>query len=131
MSQVNSYFEDVDVTDKSDEEKRKIKSEYMSRLGFKNFASGWDKNRMFYTFWYVGDQTLSIIEQLCTEEHGELVKAITRNQHLQQGNGTNPKPETSTQILKRLLNDPKTDEILRGLSNGKGKKIKAKQGKTP
>lgn len=54
MAQVNSYFIDVDVTNKSDEEKRKIKSEYMSQVGFKDFATGVEKGKKFYTFWYCG-----------------------------------------------------------------------------
>ena len=120
MTQQNSYFIDVDVTDKSDEEKRKIKSEYMGRLGFKNFASGWDKNRMFYTFWYVGDQTLAIVEQLSTEEIDTITKAKSMSclPEPEQGSETpKPKLESSTQILHRILKEQSS--VFEGLSGKK------------
>jgi mRNA deadenylase 3'-5' endonuclease subunit Ccr4 len=95
MTQVNSYFEDVEVTNLSLEEREKVRNEHINRLGFKNFATGWENGKMFYTFWYVGDQTLSILEQLTTEERDIMVKARSMSCLPEQGNGTNPKPETS------------------------------------
>jgi len=78
----------------SQEERQKVKSEYMSKKGFITFSIGWEnqhtlKEKMFYTFWYTRqkDETLKNIEDLALVEHDELAKAMTRNRDIQQGNG--------------------------------------------
>jgi hypothetical protein len=52
MTQQNSYYLDIEVTHLTPEERQKVRSDYMGRQGFINFSTGWDKEKMFYTFWY-------------------------------------------------------------------------------
>jgi len=87
MTQQNSYFIDVEVTHLTPEERQKVKSEYVGRQCFINFSTGWEKGKMFYTFWYTtekqeglmkhvvtDDKTLEVLHELFVMEFDEIVK---------------------------------------------------------
>jgi hypothetical protein len=49
---INMTYIDVDVTNMSQDERLKVISDYKNKKGFLSFSKGWEKLKMFYTFWY-------------------------------------------------------------------------------
>jgi hypothetical protein len=41
----------------------------MNKLGFINYSTGWEKGKMFYTFWYAKEKPIDNVKQNVSNDH--------------------------------------------------------------